>query len=74
MLISSTEENHCYENAIAERVHGILKGEFYLDECFTNIEHTRRVVINAIKIYNHKRMHLSLNFNTPNMMYNLNFN
>ena len=39
MLISSTEDNHCYENAIAERVNGILKGEFYLDECFTNIEH-----------------------------------
>jgi putative transposase len=26
-----TEENHCYENAIAERVNGILKDEFYLD-------------------------------------------
>ncbi len=29
-----TEENHCYENAIAERVNGILKDEFYLDQCF----------------------------------------
>ena len=74
MLISMTEENHCYENAVAERVNGILKGEFYLDECFTNIEHARRAVKNAIKIYNHKRMHLSLNFNTPNMVHNLNFN
>ena len=26
-----TEENHCYENAMAERVNGILKDEFYLD-------------------------------------------
>ncbi len=25
---------HCYENAIAERVNGILKDEFYLDQCF----------------------------------------
>ena len=74
MLISMTEENHCYENAVAERVNGILKGEFYLDECFTNIEHGRRAVKNAIKIYNHKRMHLSLNFNTPNMVHNLNLN
>ena len=32
--ISMTEENHCYENAIAERVNGILKDEFYLDQCF----------------------------------------
>lgn len=29
--ISVTEDNHCYENAIAERVNGILKDEFYLD-------------------------------------------
>jgi putative transposase len=26
--ISMTEENHCYENAVAERVNGILKDEF----------------------------------------------
>ena len=29
--ISMTEENHCYENAMAERVNVILKDEFYLD-------------------------------------------
>jgi len=74
MLISMTEENHCYENAVAERVNGILKGEFYLDECFTNVEHAKRAVINAIKIYNQKRMHLSLNFKTPNMVHNFNLN
>jgi len=32
--ISMTEENHCYENAIAERVNEILKDEFYLDQTF----------------------------------------
>lgn len=74
MLISMTEENHCYENAVAERVNGILKSEFYLDECFTNLEHAKRAVKNAIKIYNHKRMHLSLNFSTPDMVYNFNLN
>jgi putative transposase len=26
-----TEHNNCYENALAERVNGILKDEFYLD-------------------------------------------
>ena len=31
---SMTEENHCYENAIAERANGILKDEFYLDQTF----------------------------------------
>jgi transposase InsO family protein len=34
MEISMTEENHCYENAIAERINGILKEEFLLDEVF----------------------------------------
>jgi hypothetical protein len=34
-----TEENHCYENAIAERVNGILKDEFYLDQCFFSTQH-----------------------------------
>jgi len=74
MLISMTEENHCYENAVAERVNGILKGEFYLDECFTNLEHAKRAVKNAIKIYNNKRMHLSLNYKTPEMAHNFNLN
>ena len=30
--ISMTQDNHCYENAMAERVNGILKDEFYLDK------------------------------------------
>ena len=29
--ISMTEENHCYENTMAERENGILKDEFYLE-------------------------------------------
>jgi hypothetical protein len=29
-----TEENHCYENALAERINGILKDEFHLDQTF----------------------------------------
>jgi len=74
MLISMTEENHCYENAVAERVNGILKGEFYLDECFTNLEHAKRAVKNAIKIYNNKRMHLSLDYKTPEIVHNFNLN
>lgn len=69
--ISMTEENHCYENAIAERVNGILKGEFYLDECFTNVELAKKVSKNAIKIYNNKRLHLSLNYKTPNQVHDL---
>ena len=67
--ISMTEENHCYENALAERVNGILKDEFYMDQTFTNTAHAKRAVKNAIKLYNEIRLHLSLNFKTPNMVY-----
>jgi putative transposase len=69
--ISMTEENHCYENALAERVNGILKDEFYLDQTFTNTTHAKRATKNAINLYNEIRLHLSLNFKTPNMVYKL---
>ena len=71
IAISMTEENHCYENALAERVNGILKDEFYLDQTFTNITHAKSATKNAINLYNQIRLHLSLDFKTPNMVYQL---
>jgi len=67
--ISMTEENHCYENAVAERVNGILKDEFYLDQCFFSTAHAKRATKNAIKLYNNKRLHLSLGYKTPNSVF-----
>ena len=67
--ISMTEENHCYENAIAERVNGILKDEFYLDQCFFSNVHAKRAAKNAIKLYNNKRLHVSLGYKTPNSVF-----
>ena len=68
--ISMTEEYHCYENAIAERVNGILKDEFYLDQCFQNTRYAKKASISAVDLYNNKRLHLSLNYKTPNMVHN----
>lgn len=67
--ISMTEENHCYENAMAERVNGILKDEFYLDQIFTSVLHAKKATKNAIKLYNNKRLHLSLDYKTPNYVH-----
>jgi hypothetical protein len=67
--ISMTEENHCYENAIAERVNGILKDEFYLDQTFFNTRNAEQAAKNAIDIYNNKRLHVSLGYKTPNMVF-----
>jgi putative transposase len=69
--ISMTEENHCYENAMAERVNGILKDEFYLDQTFDSVAHAKRAAKNAINLYNEIRLHLSLDYKTPNMVYKL---
>ena len=67
--ISMTEENHCYENAIAERVNGILKDEFYLDQSFENLTHAKKATKSAVNIYNNKRLHLSLDYKTPQNAY-----
>ena len=66
VLISMTEENHCYENAIAERVNGILKDEFFLDQTLPSLEVAKELVRNSVRTYNFKRRHMSINYKTPN--------
>jgi transposase InsO family protein len=64
--ISMTEQSDPYENAIAERVNGILKDEFGLDESFENYELMEKQVTQSIAIYNQLRPHLSIEMMTPN--------
>ncbi|MBQ0787347.1 MAG: integrase core domain-containing protein [Oceanihabitans sp.] len=54
---------------MAERVNGILKEEFYLDQTFENGAHAKRAAKNVINLYNEVRLHLSLDYKTPNMVY-----
>ena len=63
--ISMTENGDPYENAIAERVNGILKEEFYLSESFPSHQQTARCVADSIEIYNTRRPHLSCQMMTP---------
>lgn len=56
-----------YDNAVAERVNGILKSEFFLDRTFSSIQQARQSVFEAITIYNVERPHLSLDMMTPEM-------
>ena len=62
---SVTDENHCYQNGLAERVNGILKDEYYLDVEFRSIEEAEKAVNQAIDVYNNKRLHRSLNLEVP---------
>jgi len=65
MLISMTEEDHCAENAMAERVNGILKQEYFLKHEFRNVAQARKAVEEAINLYNTRRPHRSLSLKTP---------
>jgi transposase InsO family protein len=67
MLISMTEENHVYENALAERVNGILKDEFYLGEKIASYKVAKKLVTESIKTYNEERLHMSIGYLTPMM-------
>lgn len=62
---SMTDGYDCYQNALAERVNGILKQEFLLTKCRTG-EELKQAVRQSIAIYNEYRPHLSLGMKTPN--------
>lgn len=66
-LISMTAPRRPDQNAIAERVNGILKTEFYLDGTFRSIEQARRAIMQSIYIYNNIRLHTTLGMVTPSL-------
>ena len=65
--LSMTEKGDPYENAIAERVNGILKHEHGLKETFATDTKAKDAVEDAIKKYNDIRIHDSCNRLTPMM-------
>lgn len=69
MLPSMTDENHCYQNAVAERVNGILKDEFDLDAVFPSVAAVVDAVERAVTIYNTVRTHWSLDLQTPDQVF-----
>lgn len=65
LAISMTQVMHCYENAQAERVNGILKQEYELDRRFRTKAQARRTFEQAVWLYNHRRPHLCLGYRFP---------
>jgi len=63
--ISMTENGDPYENAIAERVNGILKEEFYLSETFASHTQAAKHIAQSIEIYNTQRPHMSCQMMIP---------
>ena len=65
-ILSTTEKYDPYENAVAERMNGILKYEFGLKRTLPSLKIARKMVDEAIELYNGKRLHKSLQMQTPN--------
>ena len=69
---SMTQNSDPYENAIAERINGILKQEFYIDKYNKDLPIMKQIIKETIEIYNEKRPHLSNHMLTPNQMHQQN--
>ena len=72
IMCSMTQNSDPYENAVAERVNGILKQEFMIDKYEQSTEIMKIIVKEAIEIYNNDRPHFSNYLNTPNQMHQQN--
>ena len=68
-ILSTTEKYDPYENAVAERINGILKYEFGLKRIIPTLAIATKMVEDAVKLYNGKRRHRSLEMQTPNQAY-----
>lgn len=69
LTMSMTEKNHSAENALAERMNGILKQEYWLDANFEFKGQARKATVEGINLYNYRRPHTALRFNTPGMVH-----
>ncbi len=69
--ISMTKNGDPYENAIAERVNGILKTEWLYDMNLKNIVDAKKAVKQIISIYNSERPHSSVQMLTPNQAHQM---
>lgn len=68
--ISMTEDYKPTDNAIAERVNGIIKTEcVYREPQFNSLEHARAVIGRYIHFYNHRRPHMSISYKIPSVVH-----
>jgi transposase InsO family protein len=66
---SMTQNSDPYENAVAERINGILKQEFSIDKYNKDLPIMKQIIKETVDIYNEKRPHLSNHMLTPNQMH-----
>ncbi len=66
---SMTDGYDCYQNALAERINGILKGGFLIHK-YSNGKELKKIIEESVNTYNNRRPHLSLSYKTPNFIHN----
>lgn len=69
ILCSMTQNSDPYENAVAERINGILKQEFFIDKVQQKRDIKSKIIKEAINTYNELRPHYSNYMLTPNQMH-----
>jgi len=74
LTMSMTEKNHSAENALAERVNGILKQEYWLDFNFESRRQARQATMHGICMYNTRRPHTALKLATPEQVHGIGHN
>jgi putative transposase len=71
LSLSMTERDHCAENALAERMNGILKTEYGLGGEFKTKASAHLAVDQAVHLYNTRRPHTALGYRTPHAVHGL---
>lgn len=61
---SMTDGYDCYQNALAERINGILKNEYLISKP-NDLADAKRMVAESVAIYNQRRPHMALKYKTP---------
>ena len=68
--ISMTENGDPLENAIAERINGIIKGEYLFDYLIKTLLNAKEVLKSVVKLYNEDRPHSSIGNAVPSQVHN----
>ena len=65
IAISMTQSGSPYENALAERVNGTIKNDFFPRKVYQNHREAKKAISKIIQVYNEKRPHASIDYLTP---------
>ena len=67
--ISMTESGDPLDNAIAERINGIIKHEYLKHHRLSNLEQATELLKQIVESYNERRPHLSIQMHTPDKVH-----